>query len=156
MAAGRHKEAAASYKILYELNPTDMDALCSLIMETSHFDPDVAAKYEAKIPALQHPSGKAPDAAALENLSVPTFKRKQVVSAESQTPEADQKKKQKKKKKRKNKAPKKIEPGTVPDPERWVPKFERSTFKGKRNKNANKNRGAQGAVSASNAYFFFF
>jgi len=86
----------------------------------------------------------------LENLSIPTFKRKEKVAADATVPEAEQKKKQKKKKKRKNKPPKHIEPGSVPDPERWVPKYERSNVKGKR-KNI-KNRGAQGAVSASQAY----
>jgi len=35
------------------------------------------------------------------------------------------------------------------DPERWIPKQERSYYKGKRKGKATGNRGAQGAVSAS-------
>ena len=38
MAAGRHKDSSIAFKALYDLNNTDMDALCSLIMETSYYD----------------------------------------------------------------------------------------------------------------------
>lgn len=56
------------------------------------------------------------------------------------------------KKKRRNKPPKSTDEPV--DPERWIPKYERSTYKGKRK---HKHKGAQGATGASvTAYVRFF
>jgi len=55
----------------------------------------------------------------------------------------------KRKKKRNNKPAKKIESGKPIDPERWIPKQERSYYKGKRRGKVTGNKGAQGAVAAS-------
>jgi|SRR6185312_16184713 len=52
----------------------------------------------------------------------------------------------KKKHKRKPLLPKNYDPNTPPDPERWLPKRERSTYRGKRKKQLNK--GSQGAAVA--------
>jgi len=57
----------------------------------------------------------------------------------------------KKKKKRRNKPAKKIDSGKPVDPERWLPKQERSYYKGKRRGKATGNKGAQGAIAASAA-----
>lgn len=59
------------------------------------------------------------------------------------------KEKKKKKRKRKKKLPKNYDPNVDPDPERWLPRYERSTFKKKKDKRAAQNvgKGTQGAVS---------
>uniref|UniRef100_A0A915IYA0 Signal recognition particle SRP72 subunit RNA-binding domain-containing protein n=1 Tax=Romanomermis culicivorax TaxID=13658 RepID=A0A915IYA0_ROMCU len=56
----------------------------------------------------------------------------------------------KKKRNRKIKLPQKYDPNIPPDPERWLPKYERSTYrkrKDKRAKDRDIGRGTQGAVS---------
>lgn len=54
----------------------------------------------------------------------------------------------KKKKKKKTKLPKNYDPNVTPDPERWIPKWERSTYKkrGRKAREAAIGRGPQGAV----------
>lgn len=55
------------------------------------------------------------------------------------------------KKKRKTKVPKNADPKVLPDPERWLPKYERSTYKRrekKRDRERNVGRGTQGASAA--------
>lgn len=59
--------------------------------------------------------------------------------------------KNKKKKKKKNPAPKNFQPGFVPDPERWIPLRERSTYKKRRKDKRKLMKGPQGTASSSNA-----
>ena len=48
------------------------------------------------------------------------------------------------------KLPKNVEPGSVADPERWLPLRERSTFKGRRRRNKREvGKGTQGGSSAA-------
>lgn len=60
-------------------------------------------------------------------------------------------KKKSKKRKRKGKLPKNYDPNAAVDPERWLPKYERSTFRKKRDR---RNRdapmkGSQGAAGGT-------
>jgi len=151
MKFGRYQEAARMYKQLLDIRPSDLETLTALIVAYSHFDPTTARKLEERLPILD--SEEDIDPAALENLSVPSIiKRKERKEPEATTDgnQDAQKQKLKKKRKRKNKPPKKIEPGKPIDPERWLPRYERSYYKGKR-KGKTGNKGAQGAISASAA-----
>lgn len=61
----------------------------------------------------------------------------------------DVKTEEKKRRKRKKIMPKSFDPNVVPDPERWLPKHERSAFKKqKRGKASDLNKGPQGAVTS--------
>lgn len=62
----------------------------------------------------------------------------------------EEQKRKTKKKKRKIRLPKEFNPAVDPDPERWLPKQERSTWKGrKRDKKKNDvSKGSQGATAA--------
>jgi len=73
------------------------------------------------------------DADALENLPAPRFAGKQdsTVADTKKKEGAEQKKKTKKKKKL---FPKNYNPAVPPDPERWLPKWQRSYFKKKQRK----------------------
>lgn len=51
----------------------------------------------------------------------------------------------KKKKKRKTILPKNFDPNVKPDPERWLPKYERSTYRKKKDKKQ-VGKGTQGAI----------
>merc|ERR1719312_1119444 len=57
-------------------------------------------------------------------------------------------KKKKKRKKKKGKLPKNYNPDVDPDPERWLPRWERSTFKHKKTKRGANTvgKGTQGSV----------
>lgn len=58
--------------------------------------------------------------------------------------------KKRRKKKRKLRLPKTYDPNVQPDPERWLPKYERSTFKRKKKaKDRDIGRGTQGAAASS-------
>ncbi len=60
--------------------------------------------------------------------------------------------KRRKNRKRKKKIPKNADPDITPDPERWLPKFERSTYKKKKDKRAKERdigRGTQGAIGGA-------
>jgi len=65
--------------------------------------------------------------------------------------------KKKKKKKKKKPIPANYDPNRNPDPERWLPKYERSTYKAKKTrskaKNADVGKGTQGADTAASLQF---
>ena len=68
-------------------------------------------------------------------------------------PGSDVKDKAKKKRKRKIRLPKNYDPNVPPDPERWLPKHERSTFKRKKDRRYNRDtgigKGTQGSAGGS-------
>lgn len=64
------------------------------------------------------------------------------------TPGSELKKKTKKKKKRKIRLPKNYNPDVTPDPERWLPRWQRKTFRKKRDRRAKEvMKGTQGVSS---------
>jgi len=143
----------------------ELEILTLLVVSYANCDPASAKKYTARIAEISggqtgkdSSAGGKPEeeyGAELEKLAVPVFKKKEKKEGETTESSAtamtnkptDQA--QKKKKKRRNKLPKHIVPGKSIDPERWIPKQERSYYKGKRKGKTTGNRGAQGAVSAS-------
>jgi len=177
---GKYQDAAKIYKQLLELvqssnsseKSTEVEIMTLIAISYSNFDPASAKKYASKIAEI---SGGGKDtevgkdseqyATELEKLAVPVFKKKEKKEAAPTTTTSTTTKTgvssstttknvptdTKKKKKRRNKPPKKIDPSIPVDPERWIPKQERSYYKGKRRGKAPGNRGAQGAVSASTA-----
>lgn len=60
-----------------------------------------------------------------------------------------EKKEKVKRRKRKRILPKNYDPNVEPDPERWLPRWQRSTFKKKKDKRKDKDvgKGTQGAVA---------
>lgn len=135
---GEHKAAAEAYEAM-AMATGEVKHLCGLVASSSHFDIDKATKFAKKLPALDEPE----DLKALENL--PVFGAK----AEVQKFSADAKAVPKRKRKRKKRLPKNYDPEDTPDPERWLPKWERSYNKRGRGKRRNKNamlRGPQGGA----------
>lgn len=137
LKAGRFDEAVVDYERLVKEDPTDAQAIAGLIAAYAQVDPVKAEQYGNALPeiALHHL-----DIDALEKV-VPGVKRGYM----KKDPNSVHVKKPKEKKKRSPLLPKKIDTNVQPDPERWLPKQERSTFrmKGKNKKAANK--GPQGA-----------
>ncbi|KAG5520705.1 hypothetical protein RHGRI_033329 [Rhododendron griersonianum] len=151
---GRKEEAAKLYEELVKSHGS-VEALVGLIKTAAHSDIDKAEAYEKKLKPL--PGLKSVDVDGLEKTSGAKHIENGPHVGTVEPSESKSKEKAKKKRKRKPKYPKGFDPanpGPPPDPERWLPKRERSTFRPKRkDKRAAQVRGSQGAVAkeATNA-----
>eukprot|EP00271_Cylindrocystis_brebissonii_P012924 TRINITY_DN32436_c0_g1_i1.p1 TRINITY_DN32436_c0_g1~~TRINITY_DN32436_c0_g1_i1.p1 ORF type:complete len:768 (-),score=204.30 TRINITY_DN32436_c0_g1_i1:277-2580(-) len=151
----KHQDAAALFQRVLESNPGEdvrEEALTGLVSSAAWFDLGLAEKYESQLSPL--PGGTSMsslDVVALERgASAPSFSSRMKRPLSDQ-PDTTKEKSLKKKKKRKIIYPKNFDPanpGPPPDPERWLPRRERSTYKPrKKDKRAGAQiRGAQGAV----------
>lgn len=120
-----------------------------LVIASAGFNPALAQKYAQSLPKIDDP---AIDGAALEAIVGSVKKTGRENKRKKEEGEVEEKKtaqQQKKKKKKNIRYPKGFDPknpGPKPDPERWLPQYERSYYKPKGRKNRTKNaiKGAQG------------
>jgi len=125
------QEAAECFKTLINLDESNSQYYVSkLIIALTHFNPSAAASYAEKLPEAKY-SQENIDVEQLENISAHRSNRETKEEPESTAVVAMKKKKKKKKKKR---LPKHYDPNVAPDPERWLPRNQRSSYK-KRKKN---------------------
>ncbi|KAL7241177.1 hypothetical protein ACSBR2_006736 [Camellia fascicularis] len=145
---GRKEEAARLYEELVKSHG-NIEALVGLIKTTAHSDIDKAEAYEKQLKPL--PGLKSVDVDSLEKTSGAKHVESMLHVGITEQVEGKGKEKAKKKRKRKPKYPKGFDPanpGPPPDPERWLPKRERSSYRPKRkDKRAAQVRGSQGAVA---------
>lgn len=145
---GREREAFQLFEELVKSHKS-IDALVGLVTTAARVNVEKAEAYEKQLKPL--PGLRGIDVDALEKTSgaKPSESGSRVVSIEGHE-ENKNKEKTKKKRKRKPRYPKGFDPanpGPPPDPERWLPKRERSTYRPKRkDKRAAHVRGSQGAV----------
>mmetsp|Transcript_22936 Transcript_22936/g.39296 ORF Transcript_22936/g.39296 Transcript_22936/m.39296 type:complete len:654 (+) Transcript_22936:53-2014(+) len=145
----RFSEAADVYQRLHAMDPAKPVYLYRLIQATAASDPHRAAKLESELPAMPRSMQADPD--VLENIAAPRLDRKLKPSesmrkkrpAEGAGGEEHAKKKRKKRKKR---LPKNYDPNVPPDPERWLPKELRSSYKKGKGKKGAVGKGPQGAL----------
>ncbi|OQR75807.1 signal recognition particle 72 kDa protein-like [Tropilaelaps mercedesae] len=160
---GKQQEAAALLQEQRKGDPHNAKLLAQLVAAYATFDPAKAREVAKDLPAVDEIVSQV-DVASLEatNWVMGTRHVKRVVGSpsarsppdkrETTTPGTDDQKKtpdkKKKKKKKKIRLPKNYDPNVTPDPERWLPKWERSTFKkrGRRNREAAIGKGPQGAM----------
>lgn len=145
---GREDEAARLYEELVKSHGS-VEALVGLVMTSANVDVDKAETYAKRLRKL--PGLKEVNVESLERTSgAKHVENGHPVHAEPAPEEGKEKTKAKKKRKRKPKYPKGFDPanpGPPPDPERWLPKRERSSYRPKRkDKRAAQVRGSQGAV----------
>lgn len=146
---GRKEEAAGLYEHLVK-SCGSMEALVGLIQTAAYTDVEKAEAYEKQLKPL---SGlRTVDVDGLEKTSgAKPSESGTKLTAVTEPYEAKAKDKTKKKRKRKPKYPKGFDPanpGPPPDPERWLPKRERSSYRPKRkDKRAAQIRGSQGSVA---------
>lgn len=144
---GKEEEAAQLYEKLVK-SQGSVEALVGLVTTVARMDVDKAELYEKQLKAL--PGLKGIDVDSLERTSGVKHVEAPRVGVSETYEEGKNKTKTKKKRKRKPRYPKGFDPanpGPPPDPERWLPKRERSTFRPKRkDKRAAQVRGSQGAV----------
>ncbi|KAL6616515.1 hypothetical protein ACP70R_038785 [Stipagrostis hirtigluma subsp. patula] len=142
---GRDEEACLLYEELVK-NHGSIEALAGLVTTSARTNLDKAEQYEKKLKPL--PGLKGINVESLEK----TSGARHVEGAQPMKVDiAEEVKKQKaKKRKRKPRYPKGFDPanpGPPPDPERWLPKRERSSYRPKRKDKRAQVRGAQGAVT---------
>lgn len=144
---GRKEEAARLYEDLVKSRGS-MEALVGLIQTAAYTDVEKAEAYEKQLKPL---SGlRTVDLDGLEKTSgaKPSESGPKLATESYET---KPKEKAKKKRKRKPKYPKGFDPanpGPPPDPERWLPRRERSSYRPKRkDKRAAQIRGSQGSVA---------
>ncbi|XP_030449426.1 uncharacterized protein LOC115671891 [Syzygium oleosum] len=146
---GRQEEAARLYEELVKSHGS-IEAMAGLITTVARVDIGKAEAYEKKLKPL--PGLKGINVQSLEKTSGAkqdeSSLRRGLAEAHE---ESKSKEKTKKKRKRKPRYPKGFDPanpGPPPDPERWLPKRERSSYRPKRkDKRAAQVRGSQGAVA---------
>ncbi|KAL6008051.1 hypothetical protein ACLOJK_033557 [Asimina triloba] len=144
---GLEEEAARLFEELVKSH-NSVEALAGLVTTAAQVDIDKAEAYEKQLRKL--PGLKDVNVESLERTT--GAKHTEVVHIERVEEVGDGKDKVKvrRKRKRKPKYPKGFDPanpGPPPDPERWLPKRERSSYRPKRkDKRAAQVRGSQGAV----------
>jgi signal recognition particle subunit SRP72 len=146
---------------------TNTGNLARLVLLYSQFDPALAQKTSQQLPPLTLDSG--PGAVDVDALEAATWAlglkhaRKGPATGGISSPGSgpgskkttDKDAVQKKKKKRKIRLPKHYDPNTPPDPERWLPRRERSTYRPKkrdrrhRDARADVGKGTQGTSAAA-------
>lgn len=144
---GQEEEASRLYEEIVK-NHRSTDALVGLVTTLARVNVEKAETYEKQLKPL--PGLKAVDVDNLEKTSGAKPMEGSAAAASSMQEEV-KKEKAKRKRKRKPKYPKGFDPanpGPPPDPERWLPRRERSSYRPKRkDKRAAQIRGSQGAVT---------
>ncbi|CAN6349817.1 unnamed protein product [Urochloa humidicola] len=149
LSHGRDEEACQLYEELVKSHGS-IEALAGLVATAARTNLEKAEQYEKKLKPL--PGLKGVNVEALEKTSgARHVEGPQDMKAD--VPE-EVKKQKAKKRKRKPRYPKGFDPanpGPPPDPERWLPRRERSSYRPKRKDERAQVRGAQGAVARETA-----
>lgn len=142
---GREKQAFHLFEELVKTNGS-VDALVGLVTTAAYVNVEKAEAYEKQLKPLPILSAKEVEVLERTSGAKPTDTTR---TARLEAREENKsKEKTKKKRKRKPRYPKGFDPanpGPPPDPERWLPKRERSSYRPKR-KDKRAVRGSQGAV----------
>ncbi|XP_064465558.1 signal recognition particle subunit SRP72-like isoform X2 [Ornithodoros turicata] len=136
------QDAAPILEELRHFNPHDTRLTAQLLAAYSAFDPQKAKELSRNLPTLEEQMTEI-DVDALETASWTMGARyaKKVAKTDPSPAARAQDVVKKKKKKKKGKLPKNYNPDVDPDPERWLPRWERSTYKKRKDR-----RGAPGGV----------
>ncbi|XP_053694261.1 signal recognition particle subunit SRP72 [Sabethes cyaneus] len=155
LRGGESETAAKSLEELLKTNPADMKILAQLVIAYAQFDPKKAQEASKKLPALDTLT-TASEIDALEATNwmmiakavkkkIPTSSGK--TDQSPSTPGSEVAKKKKTIRKRKGKLPKNYDPSSAPDPERWLPRYERTGYRKKRDRRVKEvMKGSQGTA----------
>lgn len=148
------QEASKLLEELRKENPSDLKTLAQLIAAYSQFNPQKAKEVSKQLPPVSEIT-KNVDVDNLESTSWTMGTRYIKKSGKNEPPSGklnsgDELIQKKKKKHKKGKLPKNYDSNVDPDPERWLPRRERSTFKKKKDKRGTAiGKGTQGAMAGS-------
>merc|ERR1712106_41779 len=156
LRCGDAATAADSLLELRKLNPKDMKTLAQLITAYAQYDVSSAHALSKELPPVGELVEEC-DPDALEASLGPKYFRKVLQTRgegspaspkAQQTPSGEEVQKARKKKKRKTKLPKNYNPEVTPDPERWLPKWQRKGYRKKKDRrNKEPMKGTQGVSS---------
>lgn len=151
LRGGQAETAASSLEELLKSNPTDEKVLAQLVIAYAKYDPKKAQEASKRLPALETLTSNVEiDALEATNWMMTTKAAKKTTSRGDQSPSTPGSEPQKIKKrthrKRKPKLPKCYNAEIAPDPERWLPKYERSNYRRTKRDRRNKDviKGSQG------------
>lgn len=143
---GHPQVAANSLEELLRSNPNDKKTIAQLILACSKFDPARVSQLTKQLPEIKSDI----DIENVENSSWINVKKSTPYKTDSLqgTPRSEASSQKRKHKKRKGKLPKHYDPNIRPDPERWLPKYERSGYRKKRDRRTKDViKGSQGTAS---------
>ena len=155
LRGGESETAAQSLEQLFKTNPSDMKILAQLVIAYAQFNPMKAQEASKKLPALETLT-TATEIDALEAtnwMMITKAVKKKIIGGKIEpSPGASgsdvAKQKKRRVKKRKGKLPKNYDPSVQPDPERWLPKYERTGYRKKRDRRVKEViKGSQGTAS---------
>ncbi|RWS02575.1 Signal recognition particle protein-like protein [Dinothrombium tinctorium] len=145
---GKAAESVSMLEELRKAHPSNPTVLAQLISAYSQVDPKKAETISKELPPIENQiSNTDIDLLETSNWSLGAKYVKKTAKTDQSSPAV--RVKDKKKKKKKKKLPKNYDPNVDPDPERWLPRWQRSTYKKKKDKRGAQNvgRGTQGAVA---------
>ncbi|KAA8906144.1 hypothetical protein TRICI_005177 [Trichomonascus ciferrii] len=134
-------KAQQSFTKLLQTNPNNSISIAGVLASSTTPDSTLSAKLEPVDQLVANVNVQSINEAGVHPL-LQTRKRKAVATTESSKP---------RKKTRKPRLPKDYDPSKQPDPERWMPKRDRSTYKPKKKekKSAKNTQGGQGDATAT-------
>ncbi|CAH1375742.1 unnamed protein product [Tenebrio molitor] len=156
---GHPQVAANSLEELLKCNKDDKKITAQLVLACSQFDKARALQLSKQLPTIETLSANM-DVESLQ-ASLPSafsLKKSPAVKQDSQpgTPKSEGGIEKKKHRKRKGKLPKNYNANVTPDPERWLPKYERTGYRKKRDRRAKDViKGSQGTASGQAEQFDF-
>ncbi|CAK1553451.1 unnamed protein product [Leptosia nina] len=151
--AGNTVAAAQAHETLVRAAPGDKRTLARLVKALIH-EPERARKLAANLPPITHLEGKI-DIDALESskwMMGAKIVKKTVQNKQEQspgTPGSELGQKKKAKRKRKTKIPPTADLSRPPDPERWLPKYERTAYRKRRGIRRDVIKGSQGMTTTA-------
>jgi len=150
LRGGEAETAAKSLEELLKSNPNDMKILAQLVICYAKFNTAKAQEMSKRLPKLDALTQSA-EIDALEATNWTMIAKAVKKTKADQSPGGtggSEVVKKKNKKKRKPKLPKNYNTEVKPDPERWLPKYERTGFKKKRDRRVKEIiKGSQGTAS---------
>ncbi|CAH3021478.1 unnamed protein product [Porites evermanni] len=153
---GKAKEAVDMLEKLHKEDPRDVKTLAQLIKAYSRVNPKKAEHYSEKLTPLDASSTDAAldvDKLEMSHNAFGSRYGRSRVKQEGRDTEMEELRqdiivKRRKRKRKRGKLPKNYNSEVDPDPERWIPKRERTYYKGKRQKKgASVGKGTQGAAA---------
>ncbi|XP_039962409.1 signal recognition particle subunit SRP72 [Bactrocera tryoni] len=153
LRGGASETAASSLEELLKLNANDMKVLAQLVIAYAQFNPKRALELSKRLPKLETLT-TASEIDALESanwvMSTKAVKKSANAKIEPSPSTPVVEKKKNRNRKRKGKLPKNYNAEVAPDPERWLPKYERTGFRKKRDRRAKDIiKGSQGMASGA-------
>ncbi|KAJ8732278.1 hypothetical protein PYW08_015008 [Mythimna loreyi] len=156
--AGNSAAAAAAHEAVARAAPDDKKTLARLVKALAQHDPKRARQLADTLPPLHQLETKI-DIDALESskwMMGAKVVKKTVQSKQEQspgTPGSELAGKKKQKRKRKTKLPPNADLSRPPDPERWLPKYERTAYRKRRGVRRDVIKGSQGmSTTATDQY----